>query len=193
MDADYSKAALERFLDIAEKQGFFNANTLASTRSAVVRLLEDVQPDLDVRKIDVEAATIRYHNKHPGDLSPPSLRTYQSRLARLIKEFVKYNDDPTGYKPFSKPKNVDTDRPARPARNERARQPVVVEQEQSVTDVIPVETTLARTTPTAMAMQYPLRQDFIAQVLLPRGMTSDEARRLCAFIRTLAVDFVPET
>jgi hypothetical protein len=42
-----------------------------------------------------------------------------------------------------------------------------------------------------MAMQYPLREDFIAQVLLPRGMTSEEARRLCAFIRTLAVDFVP--
>jgi hypothetical protein len=44
-----------------------------------------------------------------------------------------------------------------------------------------------------MAMSYPLRDNFVAQVLLPRNMSTDEAKRLCAFIRTLATDFLPES
>lgn len=33
---------------------------------------------------------------------------------------------------------------------------------------------------------YPLRPDYLAQVVVPRDMTELEAERLCAFIKTLA-------
>ncbi len=190
---DYSKASLQRFLETAERQGFFNANTLGGMKSAVAKLLEDTDAE-DMRKVDVKVATIRYHNKHPGDLSPSSLGTYEQRLKRVIEEFGKYNQDPTGYKPFSKPVSKTTaDRPAR-AGKARKEDDAVVEAEviSRNTGVLTFDS-LARTTPTAMAMEYPIRDNFMAQVILPRGMTSEEARRLCAFIRTLAVDFSPET
>lgn len=34
--------------------------------------------------------------------------------------------------------------------------------------------------------EYPLRPNFLAQAVLPRNLTSQEAARLCAFIMTLA-------
>jgi hypothetical protein len=139
--------------------------------------------------LDVEAATIRYHNKHPGDLTPSSLRTYEARLKRLIVEFVRFHSDPANYKPYSRGLVKPTvERPS------RAEKTVLVEDDDvTAVDVIPVQAALQRTTPTAMAMSYPLRDNFVAQVLLPRNMSTDEAKRLCAFIRTLATDFLPES
>lgn len=34
--------------------------------------------------------------------------------------------------------------------------------------------------------EYPLRPDFMAQAVLPRNLTAQEAKRICAFIMTLA-------
>jgi hypothetical protein len=34
--------------------------------------------------------------------------------------------------------------------------------------------------------EYPLRPDFVAQAVLPRDLTPQEAARICAFIRSLA-------
>ena len=46
-------------------------------------------------------------------------------------------------------------------------------------------------TPTpGLALSYPLRPDFLAQVVIPRDMTVSEARRLSAFVMTLTVDAV---
>jgi hypothetical protein len=40
-------------------------------------------------------------------------------------------------------------------------------------------------------LEYPLRPDRSAQVVVPRDLTVDEARRMGAFLLTLAVDFRP--
>jgi hypothetical protein len=40
-------------------------------------------------------------------------------------------------------------------------------------------------------MPFPLRPDFLAQLVLPRDLTADEAKRLSAFITALVVDFKP--
>ena len=45
---------------------------------------------------------------------------------------------------------------------------------------------LLRNEPKRMCFDYPLRPGFLAQVVLPRDMTSAEATRICAFIQTLA-------
>jgi hypothetical protein len=38
-------------------------------------------------------------------------------------------------------------------------------------------------------LAYPLRPDLLAQVIVPRDLTVEEARRMGAFLVTLAVDF----
>ena len=43
----------------------------------------------------------------------------------------------------------------------------------------------------SMALDYPLRSDLLAQVVVPRDLTVAEAERMGAFLLTLAVDFRP--
>jgi len=35
--------------------------------------------------------------------------------------------------------------------------------------------------------EYPLRPDFVAQLVIPRELTERDARRLCAFIQSLVM------
>lgn len=39
----------------------------------------------------------------------------------------------------------------------------------------------------ALCYEFPLRLPFMAQIVVPRDLTSEEAERLCAFIRALTV------
>jgi hypothetical protein len=190
MQADYSKAALLRFITTAQRQGLFNANYAGAFRAAASKLLEDVGDNEDVRNTDVKAATIRYHNKHPGELTPGSLDTYQKRLTRVLGAFVEYTENPASYKPRGRgaPTKGNGEGTA-PTKSKPGRaNGTKANQESHATPT----TTTSTATATSLAMTYPLRENFVAQVVLPRNMTGDEARRLCAFIRTLAVDFKPE-
>jgi hypothetical protein len=42
-----------------------------------------------------------------------------------------------------------------------------------------------------LRLSYPMRDDVLAEIAVPRTMTTEEARRLCAFVMTLAKDFAP--
>ena len=99
MSADLSKAAMFKYLENVTRQGILNANTAGGLRAAAIKLLEDVADNEDVRNVDVEAMAIRYHNKHPGDISTDSLVIYKKRLTRLIADFTQYVVNPLEFKP----------------------------------------------------------------------------------------------
>ena len=42
-----------------------------------------------------------------------------------------------------------------------------------------------------LALEYPLRPGFLAQVVVPPDLTVDEARRMGAFLLTLSPDYKP--
>jgi hypothetical protein len=46
--------------------------------------------------------------------------------------------------------------------------------------------------PSGLPLSYPLRSDFLAQVVIPRDLTLSEAKRLGAFLLTIAVDYQPD-
>lgn len=192
MQPDYSKAALFKFVETAERQGLMNSNTAASLRAAAAKLLEDVGDAEDIRNTDVQAAKIRHHNKHPGDLTPGSLRTYETRLRRLLHQFFQYTEDPTKFKPRSRAASKPNgDREGHTESKGRKRPKATARREVTLLPSAAELMQPASATSTSLAMSYPLRENFVAQVVLPRNMTSDEARKLCAFIRTLATDFMP--
>jgi len=194
MDADYSKAALLRFIETTRRQGLYNTNTADGYRAAATRLLEDLADGDDVRDVDVDAAVAKYHNRHPGELTPGSLRTYENRLRRVLAEFVKYTEAPADYKP----------RVRRLARTKGVREAVsalglavvgrgdLTASEAAIAGTGDVFDSTGPSPSPSLVMNYPLRDNFMAQVVLPRNLTTEEARRLCAFIRTLAADFVAQ-
>jgi hypothetical protein len=181
---DYSRAALARFIEFVVAKGLVHPATAQGWRVATAKVLEELPPPqtADVRTIDIEATFKEFLNRYPGRLSPASVGEYRRRVHRAIEEFVRWMADPGSY--AFRP-------PARPAKMEARRRldtgtepPAVPLRTRS-----PDHPGLAR--PNSMALEYPLRSDLLAQVVVPRDLTVEEAQRMGAFLLTLAVDFKP--
>ena len=180
---DYSRAALARFIEFVVAKGLVHPATAQGWRVATAKVLEELLPteEADVRTIDVESTFKAFLNRYPGRLSPASVGEYRRRVHRAIEEFVRWMGDPGTYafRPPARPGKADLRRrldagapPAPPARPRSADRPVAPPQH-------------------SMSLEYPLRSDLLAQVVVPRDLTVDEARRMGAFLLTLAVDFRP--
>jgi hypothetical protein len=180
---DYSRAALARFVEFVVAKGLVHPATAQGWRVATAKVLEDLPPAQveDVRTIDVEATFKEFLNRYPGRLSPASVGEYRRRVHRAIEEFVRWMADPGSY--AFRP-------PARPAKMEARRRLDTGVDPAPISPRRPAERpTLPR--PNSMALEYPLRSDQLAQVVVPRDLTVEEAQRMGAFLLTLAVDFKP--
>ncbi len=189
MSDEFSKAALRTFLDTISAQSLVNPNTASGYKAAAARILEQVEDTTDVRSIDLATEVRRYNNAHPGELSPSSLAQYQRRLEVSIEEFTKYVNDPAKYKGRGR-SPVDGNGAAKKPETKRIK--LVTPQPGSValTGGQPI-VTVAPTPKAGLSYDYPLRPDFLAQVVVPRDMKVSEARRLTSFIMTLAHDYDP--
>lgn len=187
MDTSYGRASLLTFMDTLGTKGLANANTSQSLRVACGKILVDLSDaeEGDVRKVDVPLAIRKFNNKNPGILSPSSLAEYQRRVTLAIREFDLYQGNPTGYKGIgrgsAKPENGEKP-PVKKREAQGSSQPRQ-ESERIENGGAPQTAGLSHT--------FPLRSDFLAQLVLPRDMKTIEAQRLCAFIRALASDFSP--
>ena len=189
MESQYTKEYLFRFLDIAVTQGLVNQNTAAGWKAACHKVMEDVGPGDDIRTVDVQTAVLRYNNRHPGELRPASLKEYKRRVSLVIEEFVRYTEDPTGYKPRNKP--IDA---AKIGKQQNSKQKQKSEPRNLTSNMRQDDGGTSPPTPppqAGLAYSYPLRQNFLAQIVLPRDLNAEEARRLSRFIETLALDFKP--
>jgi hypothetical protein len=181
---DYSRAALARFIEFVVAKGLVHPATAQGWRVATSKVLEDLTPaeGEDVRRIDVEATFKGFLNRYPGRLSPASVGEYRRRVGRAIEEFVRWMEDPGSYAFRS---------PPRPAKADTRRRAEADSAFPSVTRPRPSNPALAR--PDGIALEYPLRPDLLAQVVVPRDLTVEEAHRMGAFLVTLAVDFKPSS
>jgi hypothetical protein len=179
---DYSREALARFVDYVVDKGLVNPSTAQGWRVATAKVLEDLSGEekADVRRIDVEATFRAFLNRNPGRLSPASVGEYRRRVGRAIEEFVSWVENPGGYGNRSAAWAAKTEqRPrSRPAGLSRREQRSANSSGSSASDE-------------EMSLDYPLRPGRLARVVLPRDLTVDEARRMGAFLVTLASDFKP--
>jgi hypothetical protein len=190
--ANYSRSALLGFLDMMASKGLTNGNTAVAIKTACGKILVDLSDaeESDVRKVDVPLAIRKFNNKNPGTLSPASLAEYQRRVALAIREFGLYNSNPTSYRGIgsgkpraAKPDSGEPTAATRPKKStEKARRP----QDEEIATATPAVNSAG------LSFAFPLRNDFLAQLVLPRDMKSDEANRLCAFVRALAIDHEPK-
>jgi hypothetical protein len=180
---DYSRAALARFIEFVVAKGLVHPATAQGWRVATAKVLEDLTPaeGEDVRKIDVEATFKGFLNRYPGRLSPASVGEYRRRVGRAIEEFVRWMEDPGSYAFRS---------PPRAARADTRRRPEGMPASSPSPDR-PRPSGPAPVRTGGIALEYPLRPDLLAQVVVPRDLTVEEARRMGAFLVTLAVDFKP--
>jgi hypothetical protein len=113
---------------------------------------------------------------------------YRRRVGRAIEEFVRWMEDPGSYAFRSPPRATKADARRRPEAAP-ASSPSLVRPRPSG----PGPSGPAPARPDGIALEYPLRPDLLAQVVVPRDLTVEEARRMGAFLVTLAVDFKPSS
>jgi hypothetical protein len=184
-----NKAGLVQFTSMITDKGWINPNTGNAWKAAIGKILGDVAPDADVRTIDVDTAVRYFNNRNPGVLTPESLQTYAKRVKNAIANYVSYVDDPVKYRAPARTPSANGTRKlaAQSAPKSDSTTEAVIEQPP------PAAHTPARTEPVSLATEanlalpFPLRPGYLAQVVIPRDMTKAEASRLCAFIQTLAL------
>ena len=195
-----SKVGLIAFADMMTTKGWINPNTGAGYKAALNKILGHVADDENVRSLDVKTLILRYNNLHPGELSPASLKQYEKRVSLMIAYFISWKEDPTNFKPparqlagekpekVSKPSKSSTPEPKRVSSSlavvamaPDAQKASENEQQQRANGA-----NWGGTTPN-LSLPFPIRPDYLAQIVIPRDMTKDEATRLCTFIQALAV------
>jgi hypothetical protein len=205
---DYSRAALARFIEFVVAKGLVHPATAQGWRVATTKVLEDLSEEelADVRRMEVEHTFKDFLNRYPGRLSPASVGEYRRRVSRAIEEFTRWMEDPGSYafrpagraerrggrRQGSRPSDAeptkstsvlaggsgtphDGDGPAPPARGSAPNHLAA----------------LGSHGMPGITLEYPLRPDLLAQVMVPRDLTVEEAKRMGAFLVTLAVDFRP--
>jgi hypothetical protein len=186
--ADYSKASLMKFLDHIIAKGLVKPETGKSWRVATSKMLVDLSPaeESDVRKIDIEILTSKFANRNTGTYTPQSLTVYRSRVTSAIQEFVNYVENPVGYKPRALK--------GKARKTEGASHRQLLKQTVRTSSPVSSGSPEISDTPAVSAgliHQFPVRADFLAQIVVPRDLTVHEAKRLGAFLLSLAVDFTP--
>jgi hypothetical protein len=179
-----------KFVDYCMAKGLVNQHTGGGWKAACNKILEDYGPDDDVSGIDVPSEIIRFNNRHPGLLSPDSLGQYQARVKTVLGEFGKYLNSPTTYKGVSRavPTNGKTaDKRKTDTSKDKAVDAVIIEPARPALPATkPVNAVTGTVTDTSLVMPFPLRQTFLAQIVIPHDLTKAEAARLSNFIMALA-------
>jgi hypothetical protein len=220
MQVDYSKRALLKFLDFAAENGLMQPATVNARQVAVSRLLTDLTDgeEADVRTIDLDVAAQKFANRS-GDLSPETLAAYKRRAGIAIDEFIEWNENPAEYQP--RPFGRRGHRPPTPDEIDHLRRGRHQPSPEEISNLREArgggrgghgehggrhggrggrgEWFEARRggmggrpgMSNGLPLSFPLRPDFLAQVVVPRDLTTAEAKRLSAFLLTLASDYEP--
>lgn len=192
MEESYSKQELIRFTQFVSDKSLVKYQTARGWRTAVSKLLSDLSEaeENDVRRVDLDLAVHRTANRTSDTISPGSLRTYKSRVHTAIEEFLSWKEDPEHYKPrgLNKQKRSST-KPKSPP-SQKTPENALTSDQKTERDQPSSKEVLSHSH--GLSLSYPLRSDFLAQVVIPRDMSALEAKRLGAFVLTLATDYQPE-
>lgn len=184
-----AKAKVAEWLSYAIDKGLVNANTGRGWQVAFAKILEDFNAEDDLSGVDVPSEVLRFNNRHPGLLSPDSLHQYQKRVIAVLAEYTKYRNSPTTYKGVLRgPVAAKSDGGSKASKKPPLKQLPAPEVVSPPSSPEHSQHKLSAATESSLMMPFPLRPNFLVQIIVPRDMTKDEAARLCTFITALGHD-----
>lgn len=167
---DGSGKSLVEHWNWASSKGLMNRNTAGALRAACAQVLsvEESWESLDVRTIDAEDLFSRFANLRKQDFTPTSLQTYRSRFKKALNMYLAYLDDPANWRPEARrPQQRTTKRGESSGSREKSQQ-------------------AAEADSGLVTYPFPVRQGVMGELRLPADLRRTEARRIAAFVETLA-------
>ena len=177
-----SREELLKFLNYVGAKGLLSPSTVESRKASVNKVLGILGDDeaSDVASIDLDEVMRRFANLHGQGYTADSLRTYKSRTKSSIEDFVRYVENPMGFKVGG------------PKRERRAKQPNPNTNKPSETEPTPISAAEPRSPlPFASSAIVPIaiRTDVIVHVQgLPFDLTPREAKKIANVILAMAME-----
>jgi hypothetical protein len=170
--------AFVRHWDWVAEKGLMAPASARAIRAAVSQILkiDDNWENVDVGNLDVDSLFARFRNL--SKIAPGSLAAYESRFRSGLQSYLAYLDNPTSYQPKSR-KAAPRDDKATP--KSKGKSPVVS------TVATPSPAPMTGSTTKLVVYPFPVRPDVFAELKLPADLTVDEALRLSAFLRAVAL------
>jgi hypothetical protein len=163
----------------AAEKGVMNRHTAAGLRAACVQVLNvvDDPQQIEIASLDVEDLLTRFQNLRKQRFKPQVLEAYKRRFRNAVKSYKEYLESPGTWKPASQERAAGGDRRQRDSSAGAAWSGPTAGQER------------ARSAIAAGTEEYPfpLRPGVMARLVLPVDLSSDEARRIKAFVDMLVV------
>ena len=176
---DGTTAGLILFLEWAKEKGVIPANTagaMISTCSKVFGIDSDIESH-SVDEINLEQQFDRFTTLHGAEYSPGSLATYQARFKRSVEFYQEYRADPLHFSP--------------PTRKKRTASTSRGTSDDSGTSNSAAESTTPQefqSSDDLITYPFPLRSGPIAKLQLPVRLSTFDAERLSAFLKSIAFD-----
>lgn len=190
--SDGTGAGLLAFLDWAGTRGEISPSTAKTIAVAVGKVLAvEADPDgVDVRNLDLDDLFGRFETLNRTNYTTESLTAYRSRFFRAVTMYKAWLDRRPDWKshggrPTSKAVVVRPSGNGKPAPKKRPGKSPVQQ------PTAPASPELVEPVSTAVAMvpyDLPLRPGLRVRLVLPELLTQADARRIAAFVDSLAFD-----
>jgi len=156
------------------------ATTARAIKASVSQILKIDQnwEDVEVRRIDVDGLISRFRNL--SRLAPGSLATYESRFRSGLDSYLSYLDNPASYQPKTRRPAGRDDKPGPIPKNK-------AQQEGALGHRDPTPSAATTSSTKLVVYPFPVRPDVFAELKLPADLTADEASRLGAFLKAVAI------
>ncbi len=181
MNGEKSRDALFEFLDYLSSKGLMAKGTVASRKASCSKVLGILPADeaADITKLDLDSVMSRFQNLEGKNYTPQSLQTYLSRVKGAVKDFNSYLQNPLGYQPNIKTRNVKPKTLPKP--------PLLSTKLPASTQgaIQPHNLQVARVSDTIMPIQ--IRVDTIVHIQgLPFDLSEAEAEKIANVIKAMA-------
>jgi hypothetical protein len=171
--------AFVRHWDWVAEKGLMAPASARAIRAAVSQILK-IEKDwetVDVQSLDVDGLIARFSNL--SKLAPGSLAAYESRFRTGLASYLSYLNNPTSYQPKT--------RKAGPREEKAAPRPKSGRTAPATAPALPVVPQVASGAARLVVYPFPVRPDVFAELKLPADLTLDEANRLSAFLKAVAL------
>lgn len=177
-----AKSVIE-YLDNLIEKGKATPGAITPLKVSFSKILQTIDGEawesVDVRSIDVDDYVARFANLTMGRYTPDILISYKSRINKAIAWYIQFLDKP-GWMPDVQ-RRTRTPKPAPAAKiaGPSVEPKPVVDQPQSMSSVA--------SAPGRILYPYPLLDGQLVHVSLPIRFSKQDAKRLSAFIESIAM------
>ena len=186
----YTADGLKEFIGYLTEKGMLNSNTAGGMRTAVEKVLSALDEDerQNLKGLDAREAVMRFVNKNPKALNPESIGVYRSRLQKSLEMLGRFNTDPSNFRVNSNAKAKGPEGPVKSKSAQKNGKQDASTGAFAKNVVAPQAGTDESQRVKSVTLTFPLREDFMVQLVIPKDLRMREAKKLAAFLELLTND-----